>query len=117
MWVQEITPLQTAAGAERGEASPLTTGHAGRPDAARRASSPRCPGQHIGCRGLPLFTRGALAMKPERESRVVMDCGDPYEDDLERVEPEPQTPPPEPAGPDDYAPCDTGVGEPPSRPW
>ncbi len=56
--------------------------------------------------------RKALAMEPERESRVVMDCGDPYEDDVERVEPEPGGTPVES---EDYTPCDAGVGV--SRPW
>jgi hypothetical protein len=51
-------------------------------------------------------------MEPERESRVVMDCGDPYEDDVERVEPEPGGTPVES---EDYTPCDAGVGV--SRPW
>ncbi len=52
-------------------------------------------------------------MEPQRESRVVMDCGDPYEDDLEKAEPEPQTPPSEPVEDGDYRPRDTGVGVPP----
>jgi hypothetical protein len=54
-------------------------------------------------------------MEPERESRGVMDCGDPSEDDVERVEPEQETPS-EPVEDRDYSPCDTGVGVPP-RPW
>jgi hypothetical protein len=54
-------------------------------------------------------------MEPEREPRVVMDCGDPYEDDVERVESEPDATPPE-VEPEDNSPCDTGVGVPP-RPW
>jgi hypothetical protein len=52
-------------------------------------------------------------MEPERESRVVMDCGDPYEDDVERIDPEQDTPLPEPVEDRDYTPCDTGVGVPP----
>jgi hypothetical protein len=55
-------------------------------------------------------------MEPEREPRVVMDCGDPHEDDVERVEHESDATPPVPAEPEDYDPCDTGVGVPP-RPW